>query len=144
MSTFLDKADQIAAHLQAVPGLPSVEILVDRQKDIPSEFNKAMAKAKGGVVIIFFSGYRPNEEEVAESTLISTFSVTIWTKPVLRGGQATADDLVESVHRALHGWKHDFYCQHNAIVKRGRIIPNDRFLIHELQIELKHELPISG
>ena len=142
MSAFLDKADQIADHLKTIPALSSVEILVDRQKDMPSEFAKAMGKAKGGVVIIFFSGYTPNDEEVAESVLISSFSVTIWTKPILRSSQPKADDLVEAVHRALHGWKHDFYCQHNAIVRRGRIVPNDRFLIHELELELKHELPI--
>lgn len=144
MSAFLDKADEIAARLKSVLELESVEIIVDRQKDIAAEFSKAMGKAKGGVIIILFDGYRPNEEDVAESVLVSSYSITIWTKPVLRGGQPPADDLVESVHRALHGWQHDFYCQNNAIVRRGRIIPNQRFLIHELQLELKHELPLPN
>lgn len=144
MSTFLDKADEIADRLRAVTRLESVEIIVDRQKDIAAEFAKAMGKAKGGVIIILFDGYRPNDEDVAESVLISSYSITIWTKPILRGDQAPADDIVEETHRALHGWKHDFYCQHNAIVRSGRIIPDQRFLIHELQLELKHELPLPN
>lgn len=144
MSAFLTKAEEIADRLRAVTELESVEIIVDRQKDIAAEFAKAMGKAKGGVIIIFFDGYRPNEEDVAESLLVSSYSITVWTKPVLRTGQAAADDLVEAVHRSLHGWQHDFYCQNNAIVRSGRIIPDQRFLIHELQIELKHELPLQN
>lgn len=140
MSAFLDKADEIATRLAAVPELASVAILVDRQKDIASEFNKAMGKAKGGVIIILFDGYRTHEEEVAESLVVSSYSITVWTKPVLRAGSPPSDDLVEAVHKSLHGWQHDGYCHNNAIVRRGRIIPNQRFLIHELQTELKHEL----
>lgn len=43
-----------------VPELDSVEIIVDRQKDIASEFTKAMGKAKGGAGIVLVSMlYRP-------------------------------------------------------------------------------------
>ena len=139
MSVFLDKADQIAARLQADPGLSSVAVLVDRQKDIASEFKKRIEKVKGGVVIILFDGYRPDSGEFAQSddVLISSFSITVWAKPVLRKDQPPADDLVEAVHTSLHGWKQDD-CRFRAVVNRGRLINNPRFLIHELQVEIKH------
>lgn len=140
MSAFLDKADAIATRLKAVPELASVEVIVDRQKDIAAEFSKAMGKTKGGVIIILFDGYQTWEEEVADSLVVSSFSITVWTKPVLRSSDPPADDLVQSVHTSLHGWQHDEFCRHKAVVRRGRIIPNQRFLIHELQTEIRHAL----
>ncbi|MGD1979768.1 MAG: hypothetical protein PVJ98_10265 [Akkermansiaceae bacterium] len=139
MSVFLDKADQIAARLKVDPGLSSVVVLVDRQKDMAAEFPKAMGKAKGGVVIILFDGYRPDSGDYpqADDALVSNFSITVWTKPVLRRGQPPADDLVEAIHTSLHGWKQED-CRFRAVVRRGRIINNPRFLIHELQLEIKH------
>jgi hypothetical protein len=139
MSVFLDKADQIATRLQAVPELSSVGIIVDRQKDIAAEFTKTMGKVNGGVIIILFEGFQPDSGDYPQSddTLISSFSVTIWTKPILRRGQPPADDLVEAVHTSLHGWKQD-ECRFRSVVKRGRIINNPRYLIHQLQVEIKH------
>jgi hypothetical protein len=141
MSAFLDKADEIADRLRSVTQLESVEIIVDRQKDIAAEFTKAMGKVKGGVIIIFFEGFQPDSGEYPQSddTLISSFSVTIWTKPILRRGQPPADDLVEAVHTSLHGWKQD-ECRLRSVVKQGRIINDPRYLIHELQVEIKHLL----
>jgi len=140
MSVFLDKADQIKSRLESVADLSTVEIIVDKQKDIVSEFNQAIQKSKGGVIVILFEGYEPNDPENVDSTLISSYSVTIWTQPILRSSNPKNTDLVEATHRALHDWKHDSFCQNNAQVLRGALVPNPRFLIHELSIQLKHEL----
>ena len=140
MSVFLDKADEIKARLESVAELSTVEIIVDKQKDIVSEFNQAINKAKGGVIIVLFEGYEPNDPENSDSLLISSFSITIWTQPILRGSNPKNTDLVEATHRAIHDWKHDSFCQNNARVLRGRIVPNQRFLIHELSVELKQQL----
>lgn len=141
MSAFLDKADEIATRLQAVPELSSVGIIVDRQKDIAAEFTKTMGKVKGGVIIILFEGFQPDSGDYPQSDdpIISSFSVTTWTKPILRRGQPPADDLVEAVHKSLHGWKQDD-CRLRSVVKRGRIINNPRYLIHQIQVQIKHLL----
>ena len=141
MSAFLDKADEIKTLLDGVSALSSVEVIVDKQKDIAAEFAKAIQKAKGGVIIILFDGYEPNDLDVNDSTLISSFSITIWTQPILRGTNPKNTDLVEATHKALHDWQHDAFCQNNAQVLLGRLIPNPKFLIHELTLQLKHNLP---
>ena len=141
MSAFLDKSDAIKGRLEAIPALDSVGVLVDHQKDIASEFKKAMAKVKGGVVVIFFDSYQTIEPDVAASQVESEFAVTVWTKPILRRDETPADDIVSDIHKSLHGWEHEEgNCRNKAIVARGRVIPNQQFLIHELRIKIKHHL----
>ncbi len=141
MSAFLDKADEIKARLEAVPALDDVAILVDRQKDIASDFQKALAKKKGAVTVILFNGYQPYEEGIADSLVSSEFVITVFTKPILRSNAATkADDMVSEIHKSLHGWEQSHSCRDRASVTRGRIIPNDRFLIHEIRINIKHPI----
>lgn len=73
-------------------------VLVDHQKDIKSEFKLAMAKIKGGVVVIFFDNYTTAEEGVARSLVESEFVIVVWTKPIIRTGETAADDIVS-------GWR---------------------------------------
>jgi hypothetical protein len=140
MSAFLDKSNAIKARLEAIPTLTDVSVLVDHQKDIKSEFAKAVAKIKGGVVVIFFDNYTTYEEDVADSLVVSEFVLLVWTKPIIREGEAAADDIVSAVHQSIHGWKHDNFCRHKAVVTRGRVIPNPKFLVHELRVKIKHHL----
>lgn len=141
MSAFLDMSNLIKTNLEGVAALSDVTILVDHQKDIASEFNKAIAKIKGGVVTIFFDSYAPAEEEVANSRVISNFVLLVWTKPILRDGATAADDLVSEIHKALQGWVPEGNsCRDKATIVRGRIVPNTRFLIHELRLKIKHHL----
>ena len=134
MSAFLDKAEAIKTRLEAISALSSVTVLIDNQKEIASDFRKAMAKTKGAAVIIFFDGYETYEDDVAESEVVSNFVVTIWTKPILRDGETPAYDLVSEVHRSLHGWQSEQLCRNKAAVTSGRVIPNQQFLIHQINL----------
>jgi hypothetical protein len=141
MSAFLDKSNAIKERLESIPALSSIDVLVDHQKDIKSEFAKAVAKIKGGVVVIFFDSYTTDEEEVAESRVVSDFILLVWTKPIIRGGETPADDIVSEIHKSLHGWKHDpESCRNKVIISRGRVVPNPKFLVHEIRIKIKHYL----
>ena len=140
MSAFLDKANAIRARLEAIPELSSIDVLVDHQKDIRSEFKLAMARIKGGVVVIFFDSYTTLEEGVERSLVESEFILQVWTKPIIRKGETAADDIVSEVHKSLQGWQHDEFCRHKAAVVRGRVVPNPKFLVHELRVKIKHHL----
>lgn len=141
MSAFLDKSNAIKARLESVTALADVDILVDHQKDIRSEFNKAISKIKGGVVTIFFDSYSTDEENVADSRVISDFILLVWTKPIIRDGDLPSDDIVSEIHKSLHGWNSDpESCRNKVIVSRGRVVPNPKFLIHEIRIKIKHYL----
>lgn len=141
MSAFLDMSNLIKDRLAAVPALADVEVIVDHQKDITSEFKKAMAKVKGTAVTIFFDSYTTAEEEVAKSRVVSQFVLLIWTKPIVRPEDTPADDLVSGIHKSLQGWVPEGNsCRDKASVLRGRVVPNKQFLIHELRLKIKHHL----
>ena len=140
MSAFLTKAEALRDSIAALPELAGTDVLVDHQKDMVSEFKRAMAKTKGSSVVIFFSGYDTHEEDVAESEVISNYVVTVWTKPVLRQGETPADDMVSAIHKALHGKADPDNCRNRIAVTGGKVIPNTQFLIHELRLKFKHHL----
>lgn len=102
MSKFFDAADEIHNRLAAVPGLAGISLLVDRQKDIESEFNKVVGKQIGNLAIITWSG-APNEDPAADGPNLSCrYTVTLFSKPVIRHGDTPADDIIETIARALH------------------------------------------
>lgn len=139
MSAFLDKADAIKARLEAITELSGIDVLVDRQKDLRSEFTRSMAKAKGAAIIIFFSGYDSHEPGVTGSEVTSEYSVWIWSKPVLKDGSITADEILSNVHTSLNGWiSDDTACRNKTEVSQGRLVSNNSFLIYEVKAKIKH------
>lgn len=105
MSQFYDTADLIAAHLQTVVGLESLVIVVDRQRDIASELRKAISKQSGCLALITWTG-APNEDESADGPrFVSRYTVTLFSKPVIRSGETAADDVIETIAAALHDFR---------------------------------------
>lgn len=105
MSKFYDTADLIVTHLKTVSALSSVDIVADRQMDIAAELRKAIAKQIGGLAVVTWIG-SPNEDLSADGPrFLSKFTVTLFTKPVLRAGDTPADDMAEAIATALHDYR---------------------------------------
>lgn len=102
MSQFFDRADEIAALLEGAEGLGAIPWVVDRQKDVISEIKQAINKQAGAIGIITWTGGRNIDESADGPAIESTFTITLFTKPVLRGNDTPADDLVQLVARTLH------------------------------------------
>lgn len=108
MSALLDRADALAAYLTAVDGLQSLTWLVDRQKNLGSEFTKATAK-KLGLGVIAFLGGTNYDRELSFVRLTARYRVSLHFKPVIhcgvpRDGSKEPAELAELVARALHHW----------------------------------------
>ncbi|MCW1926282.1 hypothetical protein OKA05_27255 [Luteolibacter arcticus] len=108
MSALLDRADDLAAYLATVDGLQPLTWLVDRQKNLGSEFTKATAK-KLGLGVIAFLGGSNRDRQLSAVRLAARYSVSLFFKPVIHGGvprdgSKEPAELAELVARALHHW----------------------------------------
>lgn len=134
MSKFLDKSEAIKARLDELPELVNVDVLVDRRKNVQSDFNTAMAKVKGVAVLIFWDGGKNINEDGKKVRLRSSYIITVITKPVLRGKQLTADNIIQSISKSLHGWETDpKHCRaRRMVVESIRPVANQKFSIHAI------------
>ena len=140
MSSFLDRAEEIKTRLEALDELCEVGVLVFRQKDIRSEFERAIATLKGGAVIIEFTGFTPFEEDVPGSQVVSDFKITLIAKPILHPSAThTTSQILEAIYLSLHGWAPTEYCRAKANVGTVRLIPDERFLIYDTPLKLRHQ-----
>lgn len=104
MSAALDRADDLAEYLATVDGLQSVTWLVDRERDLGSEFTKATQK-KHGLGVIAWAGGVNRDRDLPALRLGSRYTVTLFFKPLVRGANAAVPaDLTELAARAIHHW----------------------------------------
>lgn len=131
----MDIAEAMAARLNALEALPDVETLVDRQKDIAAHVAKQVSKAAGAAITILYEGFSNSDRSGASNLKITRrYSVSVFSKPVLRSDSATpADDIVEAVAACLHRWEAPF----GEIVLTGcDMRPDSRYLIYDLDLEV--------
>lgn len=140
MSAFLDQAEQLKTLLDAEPSLAGASVIVDRQKDVQSDFSRAMAKVGGAAILILFTGTRNGSKRPTTPDLTSTFEVAVWTKPVLRDGEPTGDELAESVIKSLHNAPSDEHCTRRLRFDSLRLLSNKSFLIYVAKFEASHLL----
>jgi hypothetical protein len=148
MSQFLDIADEIKTRLVAAftdvaeayaVDLAGVSVIVDRQKDIASEVNKAVGKSSGACVTILFTGHdrQPKSDE-----RIANFTLTIYSRPVMLAGAKAADDIIDRIDAALNYWQpesgsgggHSFY---DLDGDGSNLIPDRNFLVYEMNFKVK-------
>ena len=135
MSKFLDKSDAIKARLDTLPELANVDVLVDRRKNVDSDFKKAMGKVKGAAVLIFWDGGRNINESGKLVRFRSSYVITVITKPILRGEQLPADTIIQAISKSLHGWGTDpNHCKaRSMIVESVRPVAHPTFSMHAIK-----------
>ena len=148
MSQFLDIADDIKDRLDFVftdvaeayaVDLSGVSVIVDRQKNITSEVNKAVGKSSGACVTILFTGY---ERERGTGEKKANYSLMIYSRPVLTAGGKLADDIIERIDTALNYWQpasasgggHTFY---DLDSDGANLIPDRNYLVYEMNFSSK-------
>jgi len=104
MSRLFTIAYAMRDRIEALPGLAGC-VVVDRQNDLEAEFGTKLVKSKGKAVVIrLVSAKNPNRTHTKPS-FAGTFTVTLFCSPLLTAKDAVAaDDLMESIWTALHGW----------------------------------------
>lgn len=142
-SKWLDLSDAIATRLGDVAALAGVDIIVDRQKDLATEVNKAVAKAKGAAIVILWAGSENEDEAAGGPRLACDYEITVVCRPVIRGEATPADELVEAVCKSLHHWLPEaggIDSYQRMIVRRVGLFPDTRLLVHQIDARITLQL----
>jgi len=126
----LAPADALAVHLRAIADLVGITVIVDRQKDITSEVTQAVAKAKGAAIVIMLEGWsEPPEGESAYLRL--RYSISLWTKPILRAGAISESIALGALVRAVQAWRPDASACARWHAGAGASTVNKEFRLYE-------------
>lgn len=119
------------------PTLHVDAVIVNRQKEIQSKIALVQAKARGTVIVIQWDQHTPDQKNAGSPNLTYTYSVQIWSKPVLGEGDFPADDVFESILARLWHWQPGAAEAGKGIAHRevqataGGVMPNKSFMIYE-------------
>lgn len=138
MSVYLDRADEMATLITGLFDDGEIAVVVDRQKDLTSEFNKQMGKVRGGVVVIEWIGANNVNIDLDDLRVNSRYSITVITKPIIRdqSERLPIDDLIETIASALHGYNPDaLHCLESMRVISIDPVANQQFRIFIIRAE---------
>lgn len=145
MSKALTIAEQMKGRLDAdfartdvSVSLVGLDVVVDKQKDILAEINKAVKKATGAVVTILWTGFGRNREQGR----IYRYTVHVYVKPIMNAGNKPADDIVERIDEALNFWvppaaSASGHTHYELQGSGAELLPDKNFLIYEMQFTVK-------
>lgn len=144
MSAFINNAEAIRTRLITAPAvgepetavdLTDIEVIVDRQKDVPNRVALAIGKSQGVVISILFSGFVNAEPNAARPRLGNAYSITVWSRPVLEEGDLPADDVVEAAIVRLWQWVPEHYHVFGeCVIRDGGIVPDPKWLKYEFEV----------
>jgi len=138
MSVFLDRADEMATLITGLFDDGEVAVVVDRQKDLSSEFNKQMGKVRGGVVVIEWLGATNVNLDLDDFRFSSRYAISVITKPIIRdqSDRLPIDDLIETISTSLHGYNPDaVHCMNEMKVTSIDPVANQQFRIFIIRAE---------
>lgn len=106
MSEFFNRAEQMATFIKGLFDDGEVEVMVDFQKDLKSQFDKHVGRVKGGVMIVEWRGVSSTDRDLNHLRAKSTYVIHVICKPIIREkeGLLRADELVEKAAASLHHW----------------------------------------
>jgi hypothetical protein len=119
------------------PALEVDAVIVNRQKEIQSKVSLVQAKARGTAIVIQWDGHAPDQKNAGSPKMAYTYSVQVWSKPVLGEGDFPADDVFESIVARLWHWEPGVAEAGKGIAHRevqvmpGGVIPNKTYMIYE-------------
>jgi hypothetical protein len=146
MSHALDIADLIAARLAAAPAtgelavtqdITGCPILVDRQKNLLSDIQKAVGKTGGTAIVILWQGFTSVDDNAGTPRLLLRYTISVWSKPILTSGDLPADDIMETILRRLWQWLPESgHAFGEMKLKSGGLVPDSRFLIYDCEVSV--------
>jgi len=144
MSKALDIAELIRTRLITAPAageistpldITGLDVLVYKQKKIQSEIDTAIAKARGTAVVILWQGFATLDKNAARPRLAQTYTITVWSKPIIAGDNLPADDVMESIVNRLWQWvplgKH---AHGEAEIRDGGLVADTKFLKYDCEV----------
>lgn len=142
MSKFYDQADAIAATLATLTILSASRIAVDRQHDIVADLRKVVGKQIGNLILVSWAGGDNADESADGPQLDSIFNVTVFSKPVIRKDETSADDIAEAIANHLHDWRANATDHYYTRLICTGIFPQDlpELLAHQIRFKTRSQL----
>lgn len=104
MSVFYDRAAELGLVVESALAGDDVAVLVERGRGVSEEFDRAVARVRGAVVLVSWQGASDVDEDIDEPRLGNVFQFVVACHPSLKEGDVRPDDVVEKLCRALNGW----------------------------------------
>lgn len=144
MSHALDTADAIKLRLETAPvsgeiatatDITAVDVIVDRQKQLLAAVNAAIAKKTGTAITILWTGWSTIDKNASTPRLAHSYTITVWTRPVLQAGAYPADDVMESIINRMWQWVPGGGHAHGeAEARNGGLVPHKSYLIYDCEV----------
>lgn len=99
--------DEDAWREEAIGQLDGIAVIVNRQGDVDSQIATAVGKAKGAAILIELAGWDNKPEFSGQALLDLRYSVSLWTRPILRAGAISESIALGALVKAIHGWTPD-------------------------------------
>jgi len=150
MSKALDHADLMAARISSAPAageepttidITHVPCVVDRQKDILSVINEAVARDSGIAIVILWQGFTTLDQDSPNPRIANRYTVTVYSQPVIAGANLPADNVMESVIQRLLGWvPAGNHYNDRAQINNGGMMPDRSLLIYDCEVTIPSSL----
>lgn len=129
----LQHADYLATHLESVPALDGVPVLVDRDLDIVNAINQHIEQGQGRLILITWLGW-PDPGDSDGPLLTLRHRIALLTVPTLLE-QASLDTfdqlfgaLVDAVNHYSPDTTGDPFCARHWTIGAGRLLSVPNFL----------------
>lgn len=146
MSKALDMADLIKARLNAAPAagelatpvdITGVEVIIYRQQDLGSKIAAASAKASGTAIVILWDGYVFPDAAARTPRISNSYTIEVWSKPVIANAELPADGVMEAIVRRLWHWVPvGFSHLDECVLTGGGLVPDSKFLKYDLSLTI--------
>lgn len=145
MSKWLDHAELIASRIResvsyclaSVPEADRIEVIVDRKGEIVNLVNQAAARARGGSVVIRWTGAKNPDTESNLLRTGSEYAITCMVSAITKGDVLTCDDLTEEVAEAVHSFAPDPSPRPRKLrVTDINYVPRKNIVIYEISAEI--------
>lgn len=136
MSTPLNFAEALKAILEARPALATTPVIVEKQQDLNSAIQSAVAKMGTCILLYSASGKRP-VKSCPGDPFDTAIVIEIYSKPILRGSTTiTGEAAMAEVILAVDGWSHPGDVSGNAfgktVVLAWELVPDPDYLVYRV------------
>lgn len=144
MSTPTDMAELIRNRILTAPtsgelatlvDLTHIDVIVYKQQSIQSEVTSAIDSGAGCAITIEWAGFRTLEKNASRPRLAEAYTVSVWSKPVIDGGNRPAELVIKSIVLRMWHWiplgGHAF---DEAVPSSGGVTPSKSYLIYDCEV----------
>lgn len=146
MSTPTDMAELIRNRILTTPvegematlcNLIGIDVIVYKQQSLDAAVKAAVGKASGCAITIEWAGFITDDDDAQSPALRETYTISVWSKPVIDEGARPAELVLKSIILRLWGWiPNGSHSSDRALPKNGGVLPSKSYLIYDCEVSV--------